>query len=237
MFQFVCDFVTNISTSVGINSIKIVCAYLTADFVMGLFHWFKDTYFTPFTPLIGKEFIWNSRLHHVKPRYIIEFTNRQIMMSSGKWVIVWMIPLIWLIGAGTFTISLAIVIISNDVVHKYAHMMDHERPLIITFLQKYRIIQSCAEHHLHHVCPYNINYCPITSYVNPVLEYINFWRNLESIISLIFKIEPRNSKDNHKENKSYPAGIEFIDESIKSTLPVIGPLSNTVPDIDFVMIC
>jgi hypothetical protein len=190
--------------------IKIVMAYLMADFLVGLFHWVKDTYFTPHTPLIGHLFIWSSRLHHICPRYVTEFSDWDLVKSSGLWTLLWMGPYVYLVGFSLFNFTLFICISLNDVIHKYAHLLDSERPEIITKLQKIGLIQSHDEHHLHHIQPNTINYCPITPYVNYPLEKIDFWRRLEMLVLNVTGQKPREFEDKHIEDNSYPAGIKFI---------------------------
>lgn len=191
----------------------IVGAYVTADFVMGVFHWFKDTYFGPYTPIIGKRLIWGSRLHHIKPRHVIEFSNRELFISSAKWSLIWMLPLLLVTGFNLFWSVLFLTIGLNDVIHKYAHMLDHERPKIVTFLQKIYVIQSYEEHHQHHISPHEINYCPITPFLNKPLEKINFWRRLENIIEKSTGIKPRTNQPDFIEDETFPAGIKFIESN------------------------
>ena len=182
-----------------------------ADFIMGIYHWFKDTYFGPFTPIIGKTLIWGSRLHHIRPRYVLEFSDWNLFISSAKWTLTWMGPLFYLFGLDIFLVSLFLIISLNDVIHKYAHMMDHERPLWATILQILYIFQSHDEHRLHHVAPYEINYCPITPYVNIILEKSKFWRIIEDIIEHYTGIKPRAKEYEFIEDINYPAGIKFIE--------------------------
>jgi hypothetical protein len=189
---------------------RFFLSYLFADFITGLYHWIKDTYFSPFTPIIGKKFIWPSRLHHIKPRHVIEFSDKDLMMSSALWSLIWAIPFVTLFGISFEFIVIFIAISLNDVIHKYAHMMDHERPILVTLLQRIYIIQTQEEHHLHHISPHEINYCPITPYVNIILEKFNFWRQLENLIEKISGIKPRAIVYEYKNNDTYPAGIEFI---------------------------
>ena len=40
------------------------------------------------------------------------------------------------------------------------------------------------KHGYHHTSPYNINYCVMTNYLNPILNKIKYWEFLEWIISL-----------------------------------------------------
>ncbi|XWV25700.1 putative transmembrane protein [Tupanvirus soda lake] len=188
----------------------IFFAYILADLLTGIFHWFKDTYFGPFTPIIGKTLIWGSRLHHIRPRYVIEFTDWDLFWSSAKWTLIWMGPLFCFTGFTVFMVTLFLMIALNDVIHKYAHMVDNERPAWASFMQKIYIFQSHDEHHLHHIVPHEINYCPITPYVNIILEKFNVWRRTENIIEKYLGIKPRNKEYDFVEDIHYPAGIKFL---------------------------
>ena len=55
---------------------------------------------------------------------------------------------------------------------------------IIILLQKIGLIQSKEMHDLHHASPYDINYCVMTNYLNPILTYINFWYKVENLLYL-----------------------------------------------------
>lgn len=190
--------------------IKIISAYLMADFLTGIYHWIKDTYFGPFTPFIGKKLIWSSRLHHIRPRYVIEFSDWELFSSSAKWTLLWMGPFFYFTGITIFMVTLLITISLNDVIHKYAHMFDIERPIWATIMQKIYIFQSHDEHHLHHISPHEINYCPITPYVNIILEKIDFWKKIEFFIEKYLGIKPRAKEYDFIEDPEYPAGIKFL---------------------------
>ena len=193
------------------NIVSVILGYLLADFIVGIYHWFKDSYFTPHTPIIGKRLIWGSRLHHIRPRYVIEFSDHELFLSSAKWTLLWMGPLFYLLGFNVFLVILFLTISLNDVIHKYAHMSDQERPAWTSFLQRKNIFQSHDEHHLHHISPHEINYCPITPYVNVVLEKINFWKKLEKIVKQITGVDARSKITEFVEDEKYPAGIRFLE--------------------------
>lgn len=190
--------------------IQIILGYLLADLIVGIYHWIKDTYFDPHTPVIGKLFIWGSRLHHIRPNYVCTFTDFELFLGSTKWVFLWMAPLFYYIGINPFLLSLFLLTSANDIIHKYAHMLDHERPQLMTTLQQYWILQTREEHCEHHISPHTVNYCPITPYLNIVLEKINFWRNLENLIEKNFGVKPRAQIDEYIEDTSYPAKVKFI---------------------------
>jgi ubiquitin-conjugating enzyme E2 variant len=181
-----------------------------ADFLTGIYHWIKDTYFSPFTPVIGKKMIWGSRMHHIRPRYVLEFSDWQLFMGSARWTLAWIFPLLYFTGISIFMVTLFFTISLNDVIHKYAHMQDYERPYWATFMQKIYIFQSHEEHHLHHIDPHEINYCPITPYVNHILEALDFWKKMEQLIAKCFGIKPRAVEYDFVEDIEYPAGIRFL---------------------------
>lgn len=189
---------------------EMIAGYLLADLIVGIFHWIKDTYFSPFTPLIGKSFVWASRLHHLRPRYVLEFSDIELFIDSAKWASIWIIPLMLITGISVFNVTLFLMIGLNDVIHKYAHMFDTERPQWASILQKNYIIQSHDEHHLHHVHPHEINYCPITPYINVILEKINFWRFMELFVERTIGVKPREKEYEFVEDPLYPASIKFL---------------------------
>ena len=185
--------------------------YLFADFIMAKYHWFKDSYCSPSTPIIGKFMIQKSRIHHIKPRYILEVSDAKILSESTFWTSLWTIPLVFIFRKfRIFFATLFSFISINDVSHKYAHMDDLERPLWATILQKFRLFQSYEEHHLHHIEPHDSNYAPITPWINPILEKINYWRRLEKLIELSIGIKARNNVDKYVEDLSQPSGIRFV---------------------------
>ena len=194
--------------------LQMFLAILFADFIMGLYHWFKDSYFNPHTPIIGKSIIWNSRLHHVKPRYILQSSNLNIIWESALWTMYWMIFVFKIFGFNTFNITLFIAISLNDVIHKYAHMQNNERPYLATLLQNCGLLQSYEDHHKHHTGSHITTYCAMTPYLNNILEKFDFWRKLENLVYKLTDVEARSSEDIYIEDSNYPGGIKFIKDFV-----------------------
>ena len=71
--------------------------------------------------------------------------------------------------------------------HAIAHRTDKENGKIVCWIQKIGLIQSRKMHGLHHTSPYEINYCVMTNYCNPILNFIGFWNKLEKLISIFTK--------------------------------------------------
>lgn len=189
--------------------VNLFLAYIYADFVMGVYHWIKDTYFTPTLPFFGPIFIWGSRLHHWRPRLVTDNTDMELFINSLVWTMVWGYPY-FLIFPNILSVFFLFFIAINDINHKYAHLLEKERPYIITFLQKSKIMQSYAEHHEHHSGDHDNNYCPVTPFVNPLLEWINFWRNLENAIEKLTGVKPRAFDEKFIDDAEYPGGVKFV---------------------------
>jgi len=71
-------------------------------------------------------------------------------------------------------------------------------------------MQSYAEHHEHHSGDHDNNYCPVTPFVNPLLEWINFWRNLENAIEKLTGVKPRAFDEKFIDDAEYPGGVKFV---------------------------
>ena len=61
--------------------------------------------------------------------------------------------------------------------HKWAH--SSERPWPVRALQRLGLMQSRGHHGVHHSAPYAVRFCPMTDYLNPVLDRLRFWRTVE----------------------------------------------------------
>ena len=81
-------------------------------------------------------------------------------------------------------------ILTNEC-HKWAHMVHKKPHPIVQFLQKAGLIISHEKHHVHHQGDFDSAYCIINGWMNPILEYINFWRRLENLITKLTGAIPR----------------------------------------------
>jgi len=218
---------------------SIIGGYLFSDIILGIYHHIKDTYFSPFTPVIGKLMIWGSRLHHINPEYVTKIPNVKLIWESSTWTFLWMGFLFYFFGPNPFLITVFIFLSLNDVIHKYAHMDIENRPKIITMLQNSSLLQSAAEHASHHTKPHDKDYCPNTPWINPILEKIWFWELFEKLVFIITKISPRSYRNIYVEDEKYPGGIRFIpnenevDPLENKTLitSIVELLSNIISDI------
>jgi hypothetical protein len=188
------------------------CGILLADFISGLIHWAADTWGTVEWPIVGNTFIRSFREHHVDPSAM---TKHDFIETNGdNCLIATVFCLIPHIGCSHNIITLfsgaavasnamasdqifsmfmwtflAIFASLTNQFHKWAHM--YKPPVFVQYLQYFQIILSRRNHNVHHKSPFDRNYCITTGWLNPIFEYIGFWRHLEKTISSITGLVPR----------------------------------------------
>jgi len=176
--------------------IEIIIIILLADLFTGMIHWWEDAYGNPNWKVLGKTIVIPNLEHHEFPRKFLADTFWQ--RTKYSWFAA-------MVGYGMYysvtgKISWQLIIFlcysacANEL-HAIFHRTDKENGKIICRIQKTGLIQSRKMHGYHHTAPYDCNYCVLTNYLNPVLNYIRFWQALEKIISF-FGIKPiRNSTE------------------------------------------
>lgn len=179
---------TQISILIIQQLAQVMLALLVTDFLAGIIHWAMDSYGSRETPLIGGEIAGN-RKHHLEPKSFTKNSWWQNAKSTFPIILILTGIFYSLDFLNTFTLALLIIGWNSNEIHKWAHQGKKERALIGTILQKFRLIQCPKEHQKHHSGSKNSHYCPVSPFVNPVLEFINFWRGLEWIVLNILGYE------------------------------------------------
>lgn len=173
-------------------ALQIVLIVGLADFVAGVIHWLEDAYFTEDTPFVGSRFIRPNIIHHHFPRF---FTKWSWWYSSRDLVLIGAILLLaaWPLGLLGWRLVLFVTVSVNaNQIHKWAHRTRAENGRLISKLQDWRILQTPRHHGLHHSDPKNTYYCPVTNYVNPILERLQFWERLEAVIERLTGVAHRH---------------------------------------------
>jgi hypothetical protein len=172
----------NLPLQILLIAAQVVLIVGLADFVAGLVHWAEDAYFTEDTPVIGRQVIVPNIVHHHLPRY---FTRLSWWESSRLLVLVGLVfvAVAWPLDLMSWQLLLFIAVSVNaNEIHKMAHRTRAENGPFISLLQDWRILQTSRHHGLHHTDPKNTYYCPVTNFVNPLLERVEFWPRLEEFI-------------------------------------------------------
>ncbi len=163
-------------------AVEALGAWLFADLLTGLVHWWEDAYAQADWPVIGPLVAEPNLLHHRDPRAM---TRLPWWRNVDVPVIVGALALsgLAILHALTWPLALAIVLAAfTNLVHRWAHQNAAENGRLITWMQAKGLIQSRAQHALHHRWPRKSHYCPLTNALNPILERLDFWRRLERVI-------------------------------------------------------
>jgi len=163
--------------------LKIYICILIADFFTGAIHWFEDAYGNPNWCCGLGQVIKDNIIHHELPEKFLEgsFFER-IKVSLFIACILFSIFLLFGLMNWYIAFTLAYASLSNQI-HAIGHVKQTNKVIIV--LQKIGLIQSKEMHDLHHASPYDINYCVMTNYLNPILTYFNFWYKIEHLLSLV----------------------------------------------------
>jgi ubiquitin-conjugating enzyme E2 variant len=155
----------------------IVLSWLTADFIAGVFHWFEDRYWDADTPYVGALIGGPNKEHHNNPQGLLagSYWHRNyttIIPSITACVTCFFVPAwrdAWL--------AFAFLSQANEV-HAWAHSKGKVNKLIEA-LQETGMVQSARHHGEHHRSPFEIRYCVMSNWLNPILDVIHFWRFCE----------------------------------------------------------
>jgi ubiquitin-conjugating enzyme E2 variant len=166
-------------------AIRTVGMVLAADFFTGFIHWLEDTFWTEETPFLGKWLIQPNELHHRRPSAFLEKNWWQSSYDAiGVGTILVLIT--FLLHRLNWEIWLFVLISINATqIHKFSHQAQSKIPFIIRLLQNLRIIQNSRHHVKHHRGNNNSHYCLVTPILNPILDYLCFWKGMEKILEPI----------------------------------------------------
>ena len=163
-----------------------LAAWVVADFLSGVIHWWEDRYGDPAWPFIGEHVIAPNILHHADQ---MAFTNGDYWHRNWTAILPAAVAagLAWLAGSPFLSLVLLMMSQANEI-HAWAHQKC-SRP--IRGLQLLGFLQSPDQHAEHHRRPFDRNYCTMTDWLNPLLSGSGFWAALERAVSWCTGIAPR----------------------------------------------
>ena len=180
----------------------IIFSWLIADVITGVIHWVQDHYFVDdskykIVAAISKD----NGLHHSKPEAMGHLSIWENINTSAPYgwaasAILFFIgtsPLVWL---SVFFASF------GNLVHRFAHIPRNKVPAVIKWLQITGLFISAKHHNQHHRkttlsdCQKpihsliakedsNTKFCPMTNWMNPILDTVKFFSLLELLLSFI----------------------------------------------------
>jgi hypothetical protein len=202
---------------------QIVLGYVVADLSTASFHWFEDTYFDynskiPIVSSLAKD----NELHHYFPRAIVGYSyyeniRETLIIITILYLLIYFFNNKTFLNYPYFYITFFIFSVMSNIIHKWAHMRECELPKIILLLQNIGFLGNHPLHRLHHAGDSSQSYCVISSYLNPILDKIKFWRILEYIIYIFTGLKPKRKGafDEYKEIHTY------LHENVKLKCPEV----------------
>lgn len=158
---------------------KLLLGWLIADLATGFLHYLEDRIGGPDWPIVGKHIIAPNRLHHVAPMDFLKqgFIERNwtTWLAALPLMALW----IWFFGIDAVLVSASLAGLMANEIHGFAHRRD--APRIIRVMQQTGFLQSRKGHARHHRPPQNSDFCTVSDWLNPWLEYFGLWRALDRL--------------------------------------------------------
>lgn len=171
----------------------IVICVVIADLISGLIHWLEDTYCSDnLGGFIGNQICDPNIDHHILPSSTFsnnKFINRNWIQWLSGFIVLLLTVLIFGYCSWQFLLIVFISSFGNEI-HCWQHTKTNHP--VVNFLFDSQLIFSKQGHAKHHKHPYMSYYCIIIGFNNAWMERVNFWRRLESVISL-FGVKPNRS--------------------------------------------
>ena len=160
---------------------KMLAGWLIADLLGGIVHWLQDRVLTERTPVFGTAVIAANRRHHRDPMAFV--AGGVWRRNSTTWLAAAIGAIVWLALAGPSLIWIAAT--TGAALSSSVHFLAHQprrAHRVIRVLQDIGLVQSTAHHAGHHRAPSDRRYCPLTGWINPVLDSIGLWSRLEAVL-------------------------------------------------------
>lgn len=160
----------------------VFTAWIAADFITGLIHWWEDRYSNPKWPILGPLVAEPNELHHTQPAAFL--AGSYLWRNSTALVPALIVAICCgIIGQWWWALTAFFCSQANEV-HCWAHRGG--TPAIIRRVQETGLFQGPRHHAKHHTEPHDSHFCVMTNFLNPLLDGIGFWRFLEKTVYFVF---------------------------------------------------
>ncbi len=181
------------------DAIVVLVALVCADLASGIVHWTADTWGSDTWPVVGPRLLRPFRLHHVNPgdllrRDFIECNGDVAVLSSICLALTFLVPLgsPYDRAAALFLVSLATWVLPTNQVHQWAHQATSHRA--VRTAQRLGLILDPTRHGVHHVAPFDTQYCILTGWCNRPLSAVRFFPRVERVVTAITGLVPRSDE-------------------------------------------
>jgi uncharacterized iron-regulated membrane protein len=163
-------------------------AWLLADLISGLVHWWEDranTGTSRFKFINGVRS--DNEKHHNMPGFFLRYSWWGNINTTAP--IAWPLALLFLLIGLKFLAWTFLFLGFGNLIHRWAHEPIGKRPFIVSLIQQTGLFISPhqhAEHHFHHKTHKLLSreesyrrFCVMTGWLNPILDKIGFFDVLE----------------------------------------------------------
>lgn len=161
---------------------QALLGWLAADLIAGIVHWLEDRVLSPRTIGLGR-IILAQRRHHAVPH---AFAAGSLVARNGTtWLAAGAVSVVWAVAFGSSVTwgfaTLGGMLASQA--HFYAHS-PREAGSLVRLLQEIGLLQSAKHHAGHHRSPHATRFCPLTDFLNPLLDRLDAWARLERLLGI-----------------------------------------------------
>jgi hypothetical protein len=180
--------------------LQILIAWLMADFITGVFHWFEDRYLDETTSLeFFQGVAQENKQHHQYPTALCMVSWWENMRSAA--IFAWPVGIVLALCGAPLWVWMGFYFTGfGNLIHRFSHEPQRKLSAFVRFMQRTGLFISAEHHFTHHyndqgkrVDPkWNATraYCPMTNWVNPVLDSVGFWWAAEWFLAKVFRIKP-----------------------------------------------
>lgn len=189
--------------------VQVAAAFVVADIVTGVYHWLVDSYIPYCTrsKVPGmRALAVQTSMHHYYPREIL-LSGANFLDRRGVGMVMAMaavVGAIYILARSRFVkypifflLASSLSLMTNSTFHRWQHMRDCERPLLVTLLYRTGCLVSDSSHRLHHTMDAKGRYCIYFPMSNTILDGLGVWRWLEWCVEhgLGIKAKPQPTWD------------------------------------------
>lgn len=174
----------------------ILLAWLLADFVTGIVHWAQDKLLNESTFKFLNRVKADNELHHERPAAMLRGSWWENIDTSAPFL--WPLGIV-LIAAGCPPVVYLTVFFASiaNIIHRFAHTPKAQLSMPVRLIQTTGLFISFDHHAKHHYDANGvikkenttIRYCPMTNWLNPILDALHFFQFLEMAVRRTWRLK------------------------------------------------
>lgn len=173
-----------------------IAGVLIGDFASAFVHFLEDNYlrYHPSHPEWLNRVALGNELHHHFPRLMTgisywENMKEATLAFSAAALAFFLVARKTFVRYWVAVVAAGLVVSTGNLIHRFQHERDCNRPMLATILMKAGIIQGRSEHRAHHAGVPDNNYGVSLAFTNPVYDTLQVWGFLKALLAA-FGVRP-----------------------------------------------